>query len=413
LTIYLTITSFGVFVLDKDSNVVAKKLTYPDLETSASEFRSIESDELTDSLKSVIGDLEGLGEDSIVVDNQNVGRVLSTATKIPVNVDIDSAVIKWFRNGQDSYMIENGLVDSQSDLVSFRRGLALLVARATVSAASEEKDLLVKHAIDAIGEIDKSINVVAMRIREWYSLHYPSLSPLIEDQEQFAMVVKACGDKSRIDEEALASIDLSESVVKSIMEARDKDIGADLQDMDIKVMRSVADSILDFYVLRRELEAYVAEMMISIAPNVTSLVGPLVGARLLSSAGSLKELARKPSSTIQLFGAEKALFRSIKTGADPPKHGIIFQTPEIHSAPYWQRGKIARALAGKLAIAARIDAYSNKKVVDKLRIDFETRVKEIQRQNPEAPPPKPMKATPKRGQARDSRKPWKKPGGRR
>ncbi|MHA2085099.1 MAG: C/D box methylation guide ribonucleoprotein complex aNOP56 subunit [Candidatus Thorarchaeota archaeon] len=407
MTIYLTITSFGVFVLDKDSNVVAKKLTYPDLETSASEFRSIESDELTDSLKSVIGDLEGLGEDSIVVDNQNVGRVLSTATKIPVNVDIDSAVIKWFRNGQDSYMIENGLVDSQSDLVSFRRSLALLVARATVSAASEEKDLLVKHAIDAIGEIDKSINVVAMRIREWYSLHYPSLSPLIEDQEQFAMVVKACGDKSRID------IDLSESVVKSIMEARDKDIGADLQDMDIKVMRSVADSILDFYVLRRELEAYVTEMMISIAPNVTSLVGPLVGARLLSSAGSLKELARKPSSTIQLFGAEKALFRSIKTGADPPKHGIIFQTPEIHSAPYWQRGKIARALAGKLAIAARIDAYSNKKVVDKLRIDFETRVKEIQRQNPEAPPPKPMKATPKRGQARDSRKPWKKPGGRR
>ncbi|MGY5871810.1 MAG: C/D box methylation guide ribonucleoprotein complex aNOP56 subunit, partial [Candidatus Thorarchaeota archaeon] len=124
------------------------------------------------------------------------------------------------------------------------------------------------------------------------------------------------------------------------------------------------------------------------------LVGPLVGARLISLAGSLKDLARKPSSTVQVFGAEKALFRAIKTGADPPKHGIIYRVSEINSAPYWQRGKIARALAGKLSIAARIDAYSDRNIGTSLREDFLERVEEIKKQNPNAPPPKPPKPRP-------------------
>ena len=143
--------------------------------------------------------------------------------------------------------------------------------------------------------------------------------------------------------------------------------------------------------------------MNTVAPNVTALVGPLIGARLISLAGSLKDLASKPSSTVQVFGAEKALFRSLKTGADPPKHGIIYRVPEVHNAAYWQRGKVARALAGKLSIAARIDAYSDKNLGEKLREDFLARVEEIKKQNPEAPPPKPPKpkeVEKKRGQKR-------------
>jgi nucleolar protein 56 len=143
--------------------------------------------------------------------------------------------------------------------------------------------------------------------------------------------------------------------------------------------------------MRRDLEEYVTSLMDRVAPNVTALVGPIIGAKLISMAGSLGELAMKPSSTIQVFGAEKALFRSIRTGTDPPKHGIIYQVPDIRNAPYWQRGKIARALAGKLAIASRIDAYSKRDVREKLRSDFTKRVEEIRRQNPEAPPPKPPK----------------------
>jgi nucleolar protein 56 len=156
--------------------------------------------------------------------------------------------------------------------------------------------------------------------------------------------------------------------------------------------------------------------MQKIAPNMTALAGPLIGARLISLAGSLKELARKPSSTIQVYGAERALFRSLKTGADPPKHGIIYRVTEVNSAPYWQRGKIARALAGKLSIAARIDAYADRDMGNSLRESFLSRVEEIRKQNPEAPvkeakPPKPKpeerrRQPPKgrdRGKGRDRR----------
>jgi len=136
--------------------------------------------------------------------------------------------------------------------------------------------------------------------------------------------------------------------------------------------------------------------MDSVAPNITALVGPMVGARLISLAGSLKELAKKPSSTVQIYGAEKALFRSLKTGTDPPKHGIIYQVPEVHSAPFWQRGKIARALAGKIAIAARIDAYSKRNIGSDLKKKFLERVGEIQRQNAEEPPPRPAKKVTKK-----------------
>jgi len=97
------------------------------------------------------------------------------------------------------------------------------------------------------------------------------------------------------------------------------------------------------------------------------------------------------------LGAEKALFRSLRTGARPPKHGIIFQHPLIHEAKRWQRGKVARALAGKLTIAARVDAFSGKYVGDKLKADLEKRIDEIKEKYGEPPPKKPaVKKRPRR-----------------
>jgi nucleolar protein 56 len=125
-----------------------------------------------------------------------------------------------------------------------------------------------------------------------------------------------------------------------------------------------------------------------VAPNVKSLVGSLLGARLISIAGNLRNLAMRPASTIQVLGAEKALFRSLKTGARPPKHGLIFQAALLHDAKRWQRGKIARALAGKLAIAARADAFGGNYVGDRLKADLNRRIEEIKEKYREPPPPK-------------------------
>ena len=383
---YIAVTAFGVFILNENCEIIGQELTYPDVELSVVNITKIRSGELTDVLKAIMGVLEQHESDTIVVEDSMLSDALSMVKALRVD---SSSIHRQFRDSQVGLLVENKSVDSTEEAESFRRNVALRLAKLTVSVASEEKDLLIKHAVDAIAELDKSINVLTMRVREWYSLHHPSLSRLIEDQEKFVQIVKECTGKAQLDKEILGSMGLSETLVDAIIDSVVQDIGAAFTDSDLAIIQKFTASIGSLYGLREDLEAYVTALMQSVAPNISHLVGPLVGARLVSSAGSLKDLARKPSSTIQVFGAEKALFRSLKTGADPPKHGVIFQVPEIHSAPYWQRGKIARALAGKLSIAAKIDAYSKRDAGDSLRKEFEERVEEIKRQNPEAPPPKP------------------------
>jgi nucleolar protein 56 len=134
------------------------------------------------------------------------------------------------------------------------------------------------------------------------------------------------------------------------------------------------------------LENYLEKAMDEVAPNVKALTGALLGARLIAITGGLTNLARRPSSTIQVLGAEKALFRSLKTGARPPKHGMIFQHAYLHDAKRWHRGKIARALAGKLAIAARVDAFRGKYVGEELKASLDKRIEEIREKYVEPPP---------------------------
>jgi nucleolar protein 56 len=403
--IYLTISAFGAFVLNQDNDVIAKQVFYPDGTLAVKNLLAIEQGEAADLVRSVVSEVIKSGSNEICVEDQMLARVLSKIDGITVRI-ADDGVAKWFRENLGEYLKQLNIVKSREEISSFRYDVAIRLSRAKLSAASEEQDLLVKNAIDAIDEIDKAINVLVMRAREWYSIHHPSLSEIVQDQDQFALILKSCCGKKNMTRECLRKVGLQESIIEQIMKTLMSDIGPDLKDPDLAIIQSLARTIDELNGARRELESYVTTVMEEISPNITALVGSLIGARLISLAGSLKELARKPSSTIQVYGAEKALFRSLKTGADPPKHGIIYRVPEINSAPYWQRGKIARALAGKLSIAARIDAYADRKVGETLRESFLSRVEEIQKQNPEAPikPPKSKpeekRKQPQRGQDR-------------
>jgi nucleolar protein 56 len=399
---YLTYTVFGVFLFNEESEVLAKELTYPNLERSVENVRELNSGNITDPFRNVVSQINSEGP--TVVLTQELAGAISTITNVPTELQLISPPIKWFHAMHDTFLINEGIVKSNEELAKFRRQSALMLARSAIREASEEKDLSLKHAIDGIEEIDKSINILAMRLREWYSLHFPLLNDILEDHEQFARVVTLCGRRSTLTIENLSKTKLSESDRDRILKSSSDVLGAEMSNQDIQIIQSFAQGILDLYSKRRELEDYVSIVMYRIAPNITSLVGPLVGARLISLAGSLKDLARKPSSTLQILGAEKALFRSLKTGAAPPKHGVIFQVPEIHSAPYWQRGKIARALSGKLSIAARIDAYSDSTTPTSIRKQFEVRLAEIRKQNPEPPPPKPTKPSTKPQKPASSRR---------
>lgn len=372
---------FGVFVLDDKGMVISKHLFYPDADLAVTSLIAVNDEAPTDMFESIAKTIQGA---DVVVEDSMFARALSQIKNLKIRVE-EGAAPRWFRDSQDDYLIREGIVSSKDDIVSFRRDVSIRLAKSRVSAASEEKDLLIKNAVDAVDEIDRSINILIMRLREWYSLHHPSLSRLIEDQDQYARILNSCTGKQITTKDCLESAGVSSSIAEQIVNTLTGDMGADLTETDLSVIGGLAKAVDNLYRMRTELEEYITSMMSTVAPNVSALAGPLIGARLISLAGSLKDLAQKPSSTVQVFGAEKALFRSLKMGTDPPKHGIIYRVAEVNAAPYWQRGKIARSLAGKLSIAARIDAYSDKDVGEKLREEFLLRVEEIKRQNPEAP----------------------------
>lgn len=398
--VYLTFSAFGVFVLNEQNEVIAKHVIFPDELLAVSNLLAISEGSKTEVIESVVSEIIKLGSTEVFVEDQMLARSISQVKGIVVNI-VDDGVTKWFRENLGDYLNQLGIVTSQEEIASFRYNVAIRLSKAKLSAASAEKDLLAKNAIDAIDEVDKAINVLVMRTREWYSYHHPTLSELVQDQDQFAQILRSCCGKDNMTQKCLEKTGLQEAIIEQIMKAVTGDIGADMSKTDLAIIQNLAQTIDGLYNTRKDLESYVTTIMSKISPNITALVGPLIGARLISLAGSLKELARKPSSTIQVYGAEKALFRSLKTGADPPKHGIIYRVAEINSSPYWQRGKIARALAGKLSIASRIDAYADRDVGDSLRESFLSRVEEIRRQNPEAPVKqvKPQKPDEKRKQS--------------
>jgi nucleolar protein 56 len=176
-----------------------------------------------------------------------------------------------------------------------------------------------------------------------------------------------------------------------VAKAAESSMGADIAELDLQQIQALAKNVLEFYELRKNMENYVDRTMEEMAPNVRAVAGALLGARLIAIAGSLQNLAMKPASTIQVLGAEKALFRSLKTGARPPKHGLIFQHTLLHDAKRWQRGKIARVIAGKLAIAARADAFGGRYIGDYLKAQINKRLEEIREKYKEPPPPKERK----------------------
>ncbi|MCS7099686.1 MAG: C/D box methylation guide ribonucleoprotein complex aNOP56 subunit, partial [Sulfolobales archaeon] len=244
------------------------------------------------------------------------------------------------------------------------------------------------------------INLFASRLREWYSIHFPELDDLVKEHEEYAKLVATLGLRPQFTLENLAKLGIKGGRAERIARAARDSIGAEVSELDMNKIRVFSEHILSLYEMRDNLSEYLEQVMKEVAPNTTELVGSLLGARLLSLAGSLEDLAKLPASTIQVLGAEKALFRALRTGGRPPKHGVIFQYSEIHKSPRWQRGKIARALATKLAIAARADFYTGRFIASRLKKILEDRIEEVKtlyaKPPPKTPPQKPSKPV-KRG----------------
>lgn len=212
------------------------------------------------------------------------------------------------------------------------------------------------QAIGLLDELDKEINTYAMRVREWYGWHFPELVKVVNDNVQYAKCVVRMGMRINAKSNDFSDILGDDAVEASLKESAEISMGQEITDGDLSSITSLATEVIELSAYRINLFDYLRNRMNAIAPNLTIMVGELVGARLVSHAGSLLNLAKHPASTIQILGAEKALFRALKTKHDTPKYGLIYHASLIGQAAPKHKGKISRVLAAKTALAIRVDA---------------------------------------------------------
>lgn len=230
--------------------------------------------------------------------------------------------------------------------------------------AAVKKEHLIMQAVEAMQVIEKAANPLTKKLRDWYALYCPEISEGIEKHEAFVNTILT-------KEKAIL---LKEWKINTSM-------GADISKADLQPMREFAESVQQLYDREKALEQYLEKAMQDIAPNLIAVAGATLGAQLLSYAGSLKKLAGMPSSTIQLLGAENALFRHLRKQGRSPRHGIIVMHPLLASAKNEYHGKIARRLAGAISIAAKLDYFHGDQYKGyELREKLEKQVKEIEKQ---------------------------------
>lgn len=248
------------------------------------------------------------------------------------------------------------------DVERAQLGLGHAYSRARVKFSVQKNDNHIIQAIATLDHLDKSINTFSMRVREWYSWHFPELIRIVSDNQSYARLALFIGDKKRLSDidlhDLAAQVNDDGEIAQSILDAARVSMGQDLSGSDMENVTTFAMRVVSLSNYRKSLHGYLVSKMGIVAPNLATLIGEVVGARLISHAGSLTNLCKYPASTLQILGAEKALFRALKTKGNTPKYGLIYHSSFIGRAGLKNKGRVSRFLANKCSIASRIDNFS-------------------------------------------------------
>lgn len=242
------------------------------------------------------------------------------------------------------------------EMTAMALGLAHSLSRYKLKFSPDKIDTMIVQAQCLLDDLDKELNNYMMRAREWYGWHFPELGKLITDNIAFVKTIKLVGTRDNMATADLSDI-LPEDVEQQVKEAAEISMGTEISDEDVLNIQCLCDEIVSINDYRIHLYDYLKARMMAMAPNLTVLVGDTVGARLIAHAGSLINLAKHPSSTVQILGAEKALFRALKTKKDTPKYGLIYHAQLVGQASQKNKGKMSRSLAAKASLATRVDAF--------------------------------------------------------
>jgi nucleolar protein 56 len=379
-TCSVVLLELGIAAFDQSGSLIASRK----FEDAIRSYRLLKSGAVPEEIRQFIEKLRPF--DSISVNDASVAAMLRQAGLNSQLMPEDQQ--QWIQGSKPDFIIKASFADNSEEAMQRLRGFAISLSSSRVKEASERLDLHIIQSINALDELDKIINTVGARLREWYGLHFPELDNLIQSLIAYAEIVSRAGLRQNITAEILQGAGMQDKKVEVILDAARRSKGGDMAPENLAIVKRLADQVISQSDLRRVLADHVEVAMETVAPNVKELLTVTVGARIIAKAGSLARLATLPASTIQVLGAEKALFRALKTGARPPKHGLLFQHPLVHSAPKWQRGKIARAVASKVAIAARIDYYRHAGKDTTIQDRLNTRLNEIREKYKEPVPEK-------------------------
>jgi nucleolar protein 56 len=363
-------TLIGVFALAADGRVLEKALYPKEPEKIARAITRQRNGEITKEVLKVSEGLMKRGFDAITTTNPELAETLREEYTLEVEV-VDSGPGDALREELPEIARQNNLVKDEDGYYELGRQVSTLLTRGAVQDALGSKEAQITQTVQLLGELDTTLNGLSSRVREWYGLHYPELSRIIRDHQGYMRFITEVGDRTSVSNEKLEALGLQRREAAGIIKGADTSMGAPLNAGELAEVQRLAGQVLSLYEYRGKLTEYIGGLASEAAPNVSALAGQTLAAKLIEKAGGVKRMAMMPSSSLQILGAEKALFRAIKTHAKPPKHGLIFQHPYVNAAPRGLRGLRARHLAAKLSIAARADAFSGNFIAEQLKKDLD------------------------------------------
>ncbi|KAJ1962839.1 Nucleolar protein 58 [Dipsacomyces acuminosporus] len=392
LVLYETAAGYALFKLLDDSRLSKGDDLYKDFATPDAANKSVKLqafhkfENTVDALSAVTALVEGKisknlkqflttdvsekewKKEKLAVADSKLASAISK--KLGINVVADSSVNELYRGIRSQ--IESLLTGiPAADMAAMELGLSHSLSRYKLKFSPDKVDTMIVQAISLLDDLDKELNIYAMRVKEWYGWHFPEMGKIVNDNLAYAKIIKKAGFRTSVSETDLAEI-LPEELETELKEAAEISMGTEISDEDLLNITALCEQVISITEYRTQLYEYLKNRMFAIAPNLTALVGELVGARLIAHAGSLMTLAKYPASTIQILGAEKALFRALKTKHDTPKYGLIYHASLVGQAGPKAKGKIARLTATKASIAVRVDALGES---DTAEVGIDSRVK--------------------------------------
>ena len=330
---YLAINPIGAFVFDEKNKFVKLKYFGDNPEEAARKLDSFEKGEPVPEIQEIKNEFKDL-----VVEQPNKAT-------------------DFLRQNFRKIVLENNIFKDENELNQFLNSVMMAKSRLSISKI-ERRDKLIIQTVSALNDLEKILNTISERLREWYGLHYPELD--IKDHDKFASLIVEYGNRKNFDN------------FKNSM-------GMELKEEDVKILQHYARQYNELYELRKEIEKYLEVTVKEEVPNLNALLGSTLAARVLALAGSLEKLAKMPSSSIQLLGAEKTLFKFLKgrEKSRPPRFGLLYLHPDVSTNKRELQGKIARVLSSKLTLAARADFYSKKDMSKELVEDYKEKLGKI------------------------------------